>query len=218
MKITIVNIFLSILVGILLVSLSGCSGLMSEFKPVSTVIIIDTSASNRENFDKQKKFIKRLCAFLDPSDKINILKTSESVYLIFQGKPNRPVPIGKALNTYTVLDKNEKGTAYGQAMNRAFQLSAQAIDAGYTPAIVIVGDMEDEYVKDANINWGQLPEEIKTIKEKDPAFTMAFFYAHPQRLDFIHQKLGGILGENLVISPETSTNDSLRTFLEKIER
>lgn len=207
-----------ILIVALICILPGCDALMTEFKPVSTVIILDSSASNQGNIDKQKKFIKRLCAFMDPSDKVNILKTSETVYLIYQGKPNRPVPIGKALNAYTVVDKSEKGTAYGKAMRRAFQLSDQAIESGYIPAIITIGDLEDEYVEGGNINWESLPDTIKSIKEKDPTFTMAFFYAHPQRLDFIQQKLGPVLGEHLIIAPETSTNDSLRTFLEKIER
>ena len=207
-------LFVLCFVGILV----SCDQLNTDFKPVSITIIIDSSASNQENLEKEIKFIKRLCAFLDPSDEVSIFRTSESVYLIYQGKPNRPVPLTKALSQYTALDENEKGTAYGKALNRAFKISLQAKKDGYEPAILIIGDMEDEYVQEGNINWDLLPEKVQKIQEDIPDITFAFFFAHPKRLDFIHQKLYDILGKRLIISPETNTNEALKQFLEKINR
>lgn len=199
-------------------SITACSSLQTDFKPVSVIFVIDSSASNQKNLAQEKSFIKRFVSFLDPSDKISIIKTSETVYLIYQGKPNRPIPISKSMDKFTQLEPNEKGTAYGKAIDRALNLAKQENKNGFRPVIVVIGDLEDEYVKEGNLNWDTIAVEIKKLKAVAPETTFAFFFAHPQKLDNINQKLTDILNNNLLIAPETATNETLRTLLDQINR
>ena len=189
---------------------------MAEFHPASVMFIIDSSASNQKALPGQIKFLKSLCALLDPEDQIKILKTSQSAYLIYEGSPDI-ASVSKALETFTKLDDKDYGTAYGEAMKKAVSHSLTMYKDGYTPAIVVIGDLENEGAIDKQINWDTLPDNIKKAQESMPDLTMMFVYAHPEKLDMVKEKLGPVLGEkHLIVATEQMANKVITRFLNEI--
>ena len=92
-------------------------------------------------------------------------------------------------------------------------------EAGYVPAIVVIGDLENEGNADKQIDWEKLPLEVAKTKEKTGQLSMMFLYASPDKLDFVKEKLSPILGEsNLIIATHTTANKVLRQFLSAIGR
>ena len=90
---------------------------------------------------------------------------------------------------------------------------------GYKPAIVVIGDLENEGSADKQINWDTLPENIKNAQEYMPDLTMMFVFAHPEKLDMVKEKLTPILGEkHLIIATEQVANKISTKFLEAIGR
>ena len=58
---------------------------VDEFHKTAITFVIDSSASNQSKLPSQIKYIKSLCAILDPEDAIKIIKTDNSSYLIYEG-------------------------------------------------------------------------------------------------------------------------------------
>lgn len=192
---------------------------VDEFTPSNVVFIIDSSASNQEKLPAQIKYLKQLCSLLDPEDHIKILKTSEDAYLIYEGSPMDTVSVSKSLETFTKYDNEEYGTAYGEAIKKATSHCLNMQKEGYKPAIVVIGDLENEGSADKQINWDTLPENIKNAQEYMPDLTMMFVFAHPEKLDMVKEKLTPILGEkHLIIATEQVANKISTKFLEAIGR
>lgn len=192
---------------------------VDEFTPAGVVFIIDSSASNQKNLPTQTKYLKQLCSLLDPEDHIKILKTSENAYLIYEGSPMDTVSISKSLEAFTKYDNEEYGTAYGEAIKKAVSHTLNLQKEGYTPAIVIIGDLENEGNDDKQINWETLPENIKQAKEYMPELTMMFLFAHPEKLDMVKEKLTPILEEkHLIVATEQVVNKISTKFLTAIGR
>lgn len=212
---------LVILFVLIIVTFIGCCKniKIDEFYPTAVIFIIDASASNQANLANQKKFVKQICNRLDPEDKIKIIRVSEDAYLIFEGSPHSTKNITDSMNEFTQYDKKEWGTAYGLGLERALELSYSMHNEGYIPAIVVIGDLENEGSVEKQINWSILPNDIKKMKETAPEFTMFFAFAHPQKLDVVKSKLSPVLGEKkLVISTEQNLDKSMNTFLSAISR
>ena len=120
---------------------------IDEFHPASVIFVIDSSASNQEKLNAEIKYLKSICTILDPEDKIKILKVSEKSYLIYEGAPSETTTINATLNEFTKFDEKEYGTAYGEALKKAFDHALTMQKEGYTPAIVVIGDLENEGIK-----------------------------------------------------------------------
>ena len=192
---------------------------MAEFHPASVIFIIDSSASNQKALPGQIRFLKSLCSLLDPEDQIKILKTSQNAYLIYEGSPMDTASVSKALEAFTKLDDKDYGTAYGEAMKKAVTHSLTMYKDGYTPSIVVIGDLENEGAIDKQINWDTLPENIKKAQDSLPDLTLMFVYAHPEKLDMVKEKLGPVLGEkHLIVATEQMANKVTTRFLSAIGR
>ncbi|MBQ7450282.1 VWA domain-containing protein [bacterium] len=192
---------------------------VDDFHPVSVIFIIDSSASNQKALPGQIKFLKTLCSLLDPEDQIKILKTSQNAYLIYEGSPMDTVSVSKALETFTKLDEKDYGTAYGEAMKKAVSHSLTMYKDGYTPSIVVIGDLENEGAIEKQINWETLPDNIAKAQESLPDLTLMFVYAHPEKLDMVKEKLGPVLGEkHLIVATEQMANKVNTRFLSAIGR
>ena len=220
---------------------------IDEFHPAAVIFVIDSSASNQQKLDEQKEFVSQACKRLDPEDHVKIIRVSEDAYLIYEGSALSSRNIRKSMEAFTQYDETEWGTAYGTGVNKAIAFAKSMYKEGYTPAIVVVGDLENEGKKDKQIEsvfyerlyilfvvynylycllwsslllyWDDFPSQVKQIKTDVPKFAMMFVYAHPQKLDMVKTKLNPILGEsNLVISTEENLDKSLNRFLKAIER
>ncbi len=192
---------------------------IDEFHPAAVIFVIDSSASNQQKLDEQKEFVSQACKRLDPEDHVKIIRVSEDAYLIYEGSALSSRNIRKSMEAFTQYDETEWGTAYGTGVNKAIAFAKSMYKEGYTPAIVVVGDLENEGKKDKQIDWDDFPSQVKQIKTDVPKFAMMFVYAHPQKLDMVKTKLNPILGEsNLVISTEENLDKSLNRFLKAIER
>lgn len=190
---------------------------VDEFHKASVIFILDTSVSNKNMLATEQMFIKSLCAVLDPEDSIKILKSAESSYLIFEGTPSDFSGIKKTFEDFANNSTNE--SAYGEAIKKAVDLSISTYKEGYIPAIVVIGDLENDAEASKQINWETLPKNIsKTIKYL-PDLTMMFVYAHPQKLDIVKTKLNPILGEKkLIIANSANIDKANRRFLQAIGR
>lgn len=192
---------------------------VDDFHPAAVMIIVDSSASNQKNLTEQTKYIKQLCGLLDPEDQIKILKVSEKSYLIYEGSPMDLSGISKAMNAFTKYDENDYGTAYGEALKKAFNYCLTMKKEGYIPAVVVVGDLENEGKVENQINWDTLPANVKKLQEYIPELSMMFVYAHPEKLDLVKTKLTPVLGETkLVIANEQAVNKASTRFLKAIGR
>lgn len=192
---------------------------VDDFHAAAVIFVVDSSASNQGKLTEQKRFLKQMCAQLDPEDQIKIIKVSQDAYLIYEGSPQNSSGITKSMEAFTQFAPEDKGTAYGDAIKKAMSYCLTMKNEGYVPAVVVIGDLENEGASEKQIDWNTLPENIKNVKKYAPEISMMFLYAHPQKLDMVKEKLGGILGENkLVLSPEQNVDKALRKFIAAIGR
>ena len=90
---------------------------------------------------------------------------------------------------------------------------------GYQPAVVVIGDLENEGSVEKQINWDTLPKNVEEVQKYAPELAMMFLYAHPSKLDLVKEKLSPVLGETkLIISPEHNVDKSIRKFLNALGR
>ena len=217
-----------IILGILILSITIIGKLIftlaknikiDEFHKSAIIFIVDSSASNQNKLSEQIKYLKSLCSILDPEDEIKILKVSEKSYLIYEGSPSDSQGITKAVEAFTKYDEKDYGTAYGEALKKAFEHSLTMKKEGFIPAIVVIGDLENEGAVEKQINWETLPQNINEVKKYVPELAMMFVYAHPEKLDLVKTKLNPVLGETkLIIANEQNANKAQRRFLEAINR
>lgn len=182
---------------------------IDAFKPASVIFVIDSSASNQADLPNQKKFVKQLCSTLDPEDHVKIIKVSEDAYLIYEGTPQNGSGIMKSMDAFTQFAPEDRGTAYGDGMKKAIQHSLTMKQNGYTPAIIVIGDLENEGATSKQINWNTLPANIQKTMNDAPDLSMAFLYAHPEKLDFVKEKLSPLLGEDRLILSTEQTIDKV---------
>ena len=192
---------------------------IDDFHKSAIIFVVDSSASNQQMLPTEIKYIKSLCSILDPEDAIKILKVSEKSYLIYEGSPSDTMGIRKALDAFTKLDSKDYGTAYGEAIKKAFDHCLTMKKEGYVPAIVVVGDLENEGDVSKQVNWDTLPQNVQNVKKYAPDLAMMFVYAHPEKLDLVKTKLNPVLGETkLIIANEQNVDKANRRFLEAIGR
>lgn len=192
---------------------------VDDFHPAAIIFMIDSSASNQKRLPEQKKIVKQICNLLDPEDQIKILRVSEDSYLIYEGSPMNGSTITKSMDAFTKYDDKDYGTAYGEGLKKAFSHALTMKKDGYIPAVVVVGDLENEGAIEKQINWEILPSNVENVKKYAPDISMMFLDAHPSKLDFVKEKLTPILGEaHLIVSPEQNVDKSIRRFLHAIGR
>lgn len=201
-------------------SLIGLSKVkVDDFHKAAVMFVVDASASNQKQLPAQLQTLRQLCSMLDPEDHIKILRVSESSYIIYEGSPQSTSEIRKSMEAFTKYDAKEYGTAYGLSLKKAFNHAINMNKEGYIPAVVVIGDLENEGAVKNQINWQTLPKEVEEIQNKTGDFAMMFLYASPDKLDKVKETLSPILGEDkLIIATETTAQKSLRKFLNAIGR
>ncbi len=192
---------------------------LGEFKPVSAIFLLDISASNRNLLDKQEQTILKIAKRLDGEDSILIYVVTEDTYNIYNGNPHKLVQIKKTMEKRGAYDSTTFGTAYGLALKKAVGDALRYQQEGYKPAIVVLGDLENEGDITKQINWNTLPKNIKNTLNYIPDLTLAFLYAHPQKLDDVRQSVLPVMKEkNLILASEENVDLAIRKFLEAVER
>lgn len=192
---------------------------IDDFHPAAVIFVVDSSASNQKRLPTEKTMLRQICNLLDPDDQIKILNLSEDAYLIYEGSPMNGSAINKAMNAFTKYNPQDYGTAYGVAMKKAFGHALDMKKLGYVPAIVVMGDLENEGPIEKQINWDTFDKDVAQVKQQAPDISMMFLDALPQRLDMVKEKLNPVLGEdNLIISTEQNFDKSIRRFLKAIGR
>lgn len=192
---------------------------IDDFKPAGIVFVIDSSASNQQNLPEQKKLLKQICNILDPEDQIKILRVSEDAYLIYEGAPTNGSSITNSMDEFTQYDAEDYGTAYGLGLKKAFNHCLNMKKSGYVPAVVVIGDLENEGALEKQIDWKLLPENVQNVLEYAPDLSMMFLNAHPAKLDLVKETLTPVLGEeHLIVAPEQTSDKAIRKFLTAIGR
>ncbi len=192
---------------------------VDDFHPAAVIFVIDSSASNQKQLPEQKKTLRQICNLLDPEDQIKILRVSQDAYLIYEGTPMNGSVITKSMDAFTQYDKNDYGTAYGVGLKKAFSHVLTMQKTGYRPAVVVMGDLENEGAIEKQINWNTLPQNVQNVKQYAPELSMMFLDAHPAKLDLVKEKLTPVLGEeHLIVSPKQNIDKSIRKFLHALGR
>lgn len=192
---------------------------VDDFKPAAVIFIVDSSASNQKDLPAQKKLLRQICNLLDPEDKIKIIRVSEDAYLIYEGAPFNGSNINKVMNEFTKYEEKDFGTAYGTGMKKALTYAKDMKNEGYLPAIVTIGDLENEGASSKQIDWDKLPSDIRRLKQSAPDLAMMFLYAHPSKLDLVKDKLSPVLGENkLIVSTKHNCDKAIRQFVHALDR
>ena len=115
--------------------------------------------------------------------------------------------------------KSMTGHLLGAASAVEAIFSTMALKEGFVPAVVVIGDLENEGATEKQIDWNTLPDNVKNVQKYAPDISVMFLWAHPQKLDMVKEKLGPILGENkLVLAPEQNVDKALRKFITAIGR
>ncbi len=192
---------------------------LKQFQPVATIFLLDTSASNKSLQHQQEQTILKICKRLDSEDHALIYAVTEDAYNIYNGKPNKLVAMKKTMETRGGYDDKNWGTAYGLALYKAVGDALRFKEEGYRPVIIFLGDMENEGDIRKQINWNTLPKNIQGTLKYIPDFTMAFLFAHPQKLDEIRQTLLPVLKEKqLIMASEENVDAAVRKILETVGR
>ena len=192
---------------------------VDDFHPAAVIFVIDSSASNQKQLPEQKKTLRQICNLLDPEDQIKILRVSEDAYLIYEGSPMNGSTITKSMDEFTKYDQKDYGTAYGVGLKKAFSHALTMKKEGYIPAIVVIGDLENEGAIEKQINWNTLPSNVQNVKKYAPDISMMFLDAHPAKLDLVKEKLTPVLGEeHLIVAPKQNIDKSVIRFLHAIGR
>ena len=200
----IVILFASVILKIVWTGLTKIK--VDNFRPAAVMFVLDSSASNQKDLPEQK-------------DKIKIIRVSEDAYLIYEGAPFNGSNINKVMNAFTAYDEKDYGTAYGSGLKKALNYSLEMKKLGYMPAVVVIGDLENEGDTDKQINWNTLPAEVKKVKASAPDLAMMFLYAHPEKLDQVKETLLPVLGEvKLIVSPKQNCDRAIRQFIHALER
>ena len=187
---------------------------VDDFHPAAVIFVIDSSASNQKQLPEQKKTLRQICNLLDPEDQIKILRVSEDAYLIYEGTPMNGSVITKSMDAFTQYDKNDYGTAYGVGLKKAFSHVLTMQKAGYRPAVIVMGDLENEGAIEKQINWNTLPQNVQNVKQYAPELSMMFLDAHPAKLDLVKEKLTPVLGEeHLIVSPKQNIDKSILSLI-----
>lgn len=190
-----------------------------EFKPVATVFLLDTSASNRNLFDQQVQTILKISKRLDSEDHALIYIVTEDTYSVYNGNPHKLVQMRESMKKRSEIDAKAFGTAYGLALKKAVGDALIYKAEGYKPAIVILGDLENEGDITKQINWNTLPKNLRKTLEYIPDLTIAFLYAHPQKLDEVRQTLLPVMSDSqMIIASEENVDQAVRKFLEAVGR
>ena len=191
---------------------------LDEFHKAAIIFVVDSSATNQKKLPEEIKYIKSLCAILDPEDEIKIIQVSSSSYLIYEGSPGDAVAVTKAMETFT---KNQKdiSTSYGEGIKKALGYTLTMKKEGYTPSVVVIGDLKNQGTLNKQLNWETLPQNVKNVQKYIPELSMMFLYASPEKLDLAKTKLSPVLGETrLIIANEAMVDKSNRRFLKAIGR
>ncbi len=192
---------------------------LAEFKPVGVIFLLDISASSRGTIEQQQNTILKIAKRLDSDDKAIIYVVSEDAYNVYNGNPHRLVDMKKSMNKYGEFDPKAFGTAYGLALKKAVNDALRFKEDGYMPAIVILGDLENEGDITKQINWNTLPKNIQNTLKYIPDLSLTFMYAHPQKLDEVRQILLPVIDEKrFIIASEENVDQSVRKFMEIIGR
>ncbi len=187
---------------------------LAEFKPVATIFLLDISASSRGTIDKQKDTILKISKRLDSEDVALIYVVTEDAYNVYNGNPHKLVDMKKSMNKYGDYDPKAYGTAYGLALKKAVNDALRFKEDGYTPAIIILGDLENEGDITKQINWSTLPRNIEYTLKYVPDLSLTFLYAHPQKLDDVRQTLLPVMDEKkIVIATEENVDQAVRKFM-----
>ena len=192
---------------------------LAEFKPVAAIFLLDISASNRALQSEQEQLILRISKRLDSEDHALIYIVSEDTYNIYDGNPHKLPQIKEAMKKRGEFDAKSYGTAYGLALKKAVGDALRYEANGYRPAIVVLGDLENEGDIKKQINWNTLPNNIKNTLKYIPDLTLCFLYAHPQKLDSIRQDLLPVMDDkHLIMASQEGVDIALRKFMEAVGR
>lgn len=192
---------------------------LSEFKPVVAIFLLDISASNRDLLYKQQQCILKMSKRLDSEDHARIYVVTEDAYEVYDGAPHKTIAMREAINKRSEFDSAAYGTAYGVALKKAIGDALRYKMEGYTPAIIVLGDLENEGAINKQINWEILPKNLEQTLKYIPDLSLTFLYAQPQKLDEVRQKLVPVMGQKqLIIASEENVEHSLRKFSQMVGR
>ena len=99
----------------------------AQLKVFSDGHISACSASNQAKLPAQKKFLKQICAQLDPEDQIKIIKVSQDAYIIYEGTPQNTSGITKSMEAFTQYAPNDTGTGIAYKGLVVFDLAISTI-------------------------------------------------------------------------------------------
>ena len=191
---------------------------IDDFHKSAIVFVIDSSASNKNKIPDEIKYVKTLCATLDPEDAIKIIKVASNSYLIYEGTPADSTEITKSLEKFT-NNKTDNSTSYGEGIKKALGYCLTMKKEGYRPSVIVIGDLANQGTLSKQLKWETLPQNIKNVQKYIPELVMMFVYTPPEKMDLVKTKLAPVLGETkLIVANEAMVEKSGRRFIKAIGR
>lgn len=200
------------------VYVSFCNLDLDDFKPVVAIFLLDISASSRNTLYQEQQTILKMAKKLDSEDHARIYVVSQDAYEVYDGGPHKTIAMRDAMNKRSAYDADSWGTAYGEALKKAIDDALFYKEQGFTPAIIVLGDLENEGAVNKQINWNTLPKNMENTLKYVPELTLTFLYAHPQKLDEIRQTLLPVMKNQLIIASEENVDLAMRKFAQAVGR
>lgn len=219
-KAIIIGLLLPVVIFVLKLVGIGISKIQpTEFKPVIGIFLLDISASSRALLEDEQECIIRIAKKLDSDDHIKVYVVTEDAYEVYDGNPHKASAIRAAIKKRSAFDSQAYGTAYGSALKKAVGDALRYKMEGYSPAIIVLGDLENEGAVDKQINWNTLPKNIQNTLKYIPELSLTFLYADPKKLDETRHTLISVMKEDkLTIASEENVEMALRKFSKAVGR
>jgi hypothetical protein len=203
-----------------LVWLQGCDAIKKAFSPpapVAVVAVLDRSASFEQRVAQASGLIFDLNNRLEPQkDHVGLFRVGASVDWLYSGVRPAPGVLRAQLETYAKVARQERGTAYSDALGRAAREAAQLAERYARVAVLVTSDGANEpSPASRSVSWRAVGRSFRSL----PANVSVFMLFLPPKLATEYRdRFTPLLGERFKPYNEQATRpgfDELMSFLER---
>lgn len=199
---------------------SGCS----PPEPVEVVFVLDCSLSSERYRTDAIKTVRRVASALDPVlDRIAVYRLTTDIYPLYPRREPSGRDLEALLKEYSGWrTQDHEGTAYGLALDTAYEEAQRGARDGFKVAIAILGDGEDEPVKGPLKNFDPDNPGHWVDKYRDFAKSgyLAFMFLDPSRQSHFKPITDLMPPEKLLVLPPVGVGqqkgaDSLARLIQR---
>ncbi|MBM3266392.1 MAG: VWA domain-containing protein [Candidatus Sericytochromatia bacterium] len=175
---------------------SAVVGGCSKQQPVAAIALLDCSESSWPHRQGSIAALRTIAHALDPVlDRLAIYRMTDTIFPIYPRREPSGRELAAVLAAYSDGERwDERGTAYGDGLDRVLRDARDAQRGGYRTAILVFGDGADEPIARPHANF----DPIDPVRWTDPlralasSSVLAFMFTEPRRTDHFRPLLDGL--------------------------